>query len=100
MKGNFMSLPLKQYRDLLFKYLKPHWFLALLLLVLLLINMGLALVNPQIIRIFIDTISAGGAMSTLISTALLFLVVALVKQGVAVGEGYVAENLSQLATNH
>jgi ABC-type multidrug transport system fused ATPase/permease subunit len=85
---------------LLLKYLKPQWSLALFLLVLLLINMGLALLNPQMIRIFIDTISAGGAISTLISTALLFLVVAVLKQGVAVWEGYMAENLSQLATNH
>jgi ATP-binding cassette subfamily B protein len=99
MKGTFVNLSLKHYRNLLFKYLKPQWSLALLLLVLLLINMGLALVNPQIIRTFIDTISAGGAMSALISTALLFLIVALVKQAVAVYEGYVAENLSQLATN-
>ncbi|GHO94141.1 helicase [Reticulibacter mediterranei] len=95
-----MDLQLRQYRDLLLKYLKPQWSLALFLLLLLLINMGLALLNPQMIRIFIDTISSGGAISTLISTALLFLVVAVLKQCVAVCEGYMAENLSQLATNH
>ncbi len=95
-----MDLQLKQYRDLLLKYLKPQWSLALFLLLLLLINMGLALLNPQMIRIFIDIVSAGGAMSALISTALLFLVVAVLKQCVAVCESYMAENLSQLATNH
>jgi ATP-binding cassette, subfamily B, bacterial len=95
-----VDLQLKQYRDLLLKYLKPQWSLALFLLLLLLINMGLALFNPQMIRIFIDTISTGGATSTLISTALLFLVVAVLKQSVAICEGYVAENLSQRATNH
>jgi ATP-binding cassette subfamily B protein len=99
MKGIGMKLPLRQYRALLFTYLKPQWHLTLILLILLLINMGLALVNPQIIKVFIDTVSAGGAMSTLIEMALLFLVVAVVKQGVAVYEGYMAENLSQLATN-
>src|SRR5579884_3046962 len=99
MKEDCMKLPLRQYRALLVTYLKPQWHLSLILLILLLINMGLALVNPQIIKVFIDTISVGGTMSMLIEMALLFLVVALVKQGVAVYEGYVAENLSQLATN-
>jgi ABC-type multidrug transport system fused ATPase/permease subunit len=95
-----VNLQFKQYRDLLLKYLKPQWPRALFLLLLLLINMGLALFNPQMIRIFIDTISSGGAISSLISTALLFLVIAVLNQCVAVCEGYVAENLSQLATNH
>src|SRR5581483_5020049 len=70
MKGIFMRLPLKHYQDLLVKYLKPQWSLALLLLILLLINMGLALVNPQVIRAFIDSVSSRGAMSTLIELAL------------------------------
>jgi ATP-binding cassette subfamily B protein len=94
-----MSFPQKRYSGLLLKYLKPHWSQALLLFFFLLCNISLALVNPQIISSFIAGISTGAAMQALITMALLFLVVAFLKQGVAIIEGYVAENLSQRATN-
>ena len=94
-----MGTPLRQYWNLLIEYLKPQWAMALLLALLLLAAIGLQLVNPQIMRDFIDTASAGGATETLLRSALIFLVVALVQQVVSVLAAYVSENVAWTATN-
>ena len=58
-KARGMNIPIRQYWNLLVSYLKPQWPLALLLGVLILGNIGLQLVNPQIMRGFIDSTQAG-----------------------------------------
>ena len=55
-----MKIPIRQYWNLLVSYLKPQWPVALVLAALILCNIGLQLVNPQIMRTFIDTTQAGG----------------------------------------
>jgi len=67
-----MKIPLNQYWTLLRKYLTPQWIRALFLAVLILSSIGLRLLNPQVMRFFIDTATAGGAQQTLIEAALLF----------------------------
>jgi ATP-binding cassette subfamily B protein len=94
-----MKIPLKRYWDLLVNYLKPQRPRATLLAVLLLGNIGLQLVNPQIMRHFLDTAQAGGATETLLRAALLFTGVALIQQVVSVLATYVSENVAWTATN-
>lgn len=84
---------------LLGTYLCPQWRKALLLTVLLFANIGLQLANPLILRRFIDAAIARQALDTLVGGGVLFLVVALLAQGVAVAEAYVAEDLGWTATN-
>ncbi len=93
------KIPLKQYWELLVSYLAPQWPMALLLAVLLLSNIGLQLVNPQIMRSFIDTAKSGGAADTLWQSALLFMIVALAQQIVSVLSTYVGENVGWTTTN-
>ena len=50
-----MNISIKPYWRLLVQYLKPSWPWVVLLAVLLSGNMGLQLLNPQIMRRFIDT---------------------------------------------
>ncbi len=88
-----MAFSVKGYWDVLVTYLRPHWRQSLLLLALLLAGIGLELANPQILRSFIDTATAGGALQTLMRTALLFLGVALATQFISVAEAYIAENV-------
>jgi ABC-type multidrug transport system fused ATPase/permease subunit len=94
-----MRISLKQYEDLLIKYLRPQksrvWWLALLLFA----NIGLQLVNPQIMRRFLDAALAGAETESLTALALFFIAVALVQQLVAVGATYVGENVGWTATN-
>lgn len=93
------------YRKLLQTYLFPQWARVLLLLVLLFANLGLSLVNPQILSAFIDGVSSSQPLQSsqslqpLFNLAGLFLAVALLSQLVSVTEAYVAENLGQLTTN-
>ena len=94
-----MESPLKQYRNLLFTYLKPQWYRVLLLAVLILGHIGLQLVNPQIVRSFIDTVRAGGALQELTADALLFLGVAVASQVLALAVTYLGQNVAWTATN-
>ena len=56
-----MNIPrLAQYRDMLSKYLKPQQTRVFLLAMLLFGSIGLQLVNPQILRFFIDTAIENG----------------------------------------
>jgi ATP-binding cassette subfamily B protein len=93
------NIPLKQYWDLLYKYLRPQWKISLALAVLLLGNIALQLVNPQIIRSFIDAAQAGAETEVLIKAALLFLGLAILQQIVSVLASYVSENVAWTATN-
>ena len=94
-----MKLPLKQYWALLEQYLKPQWRHAVLLAVLLLTHIGLQLVNPQVMRFFIDTAVSQGPLSTLINAALLFLGIATVNQILSISNTYLGEQVAWTATN-
>jgi ATP-binding cassette subfamily B protein len=100
-----MNVPLRNYRALLARYLRPQWRRVAVLAVLLFAAIGLQLAGPQIIRVFIDTATGGHALAftnasqALIVAALLYLATALAGQVVALLETYVAENLAWAATN-
>lgn len=94
-----MNTSRKRYRELLARYLKPQWRRVAVLAVLLLINLGMQLANPQILATFIDRALAGNALENLLSIAALFIGLALATQGIVLGETYVAGNLSQISTN-
>lgn len=94
-----MSLPIRRYWGLLVKYLRLQRGRVLLLAVLLLMNIGFALLNPQIMRFFIDTAQAGGAQTVLLQAALLFLGVAFAGQVTTVLTNYLSEQVGWTATN-
>lgn len=94
-----MNIPLRQYWSLLSRYLKPQWARGLRLAVLLLGAIGLQLLNPQILRDFIDMATSGAPMAALVSTAILFGVVALLNQGLSVVNTYLSETVAWAATN-
>jgi ABC-type multidrug transport system fused ATPase/permease subunit len=87
------------YRSLFAEYLRPQRLRVALLSALLLGGIGLELLNPQILRSFIDTAAAGGALPALTRAALLFIGVALIQQVVTVGATYVSQSVGWTATN-
>jgi ATP-binding cassette subfamily B protein/ATP-binding cassette subfamily C protein len=99
-EGTGPRLPLKRYWDLLAKYLEPLRFKVVLLAVLIFASIGLRLVNPQIIRYFIDTAIATSDDQTLLTAALMFLGIALLLQGIGVAATYVGEDIGWRATNN
>ena len=94
-----MRIPIKQYHDLLINYLKPLWLKVLLLAALFITGIGLQLVNPQIMRYFIDTARSGGALQKLTVAAVLFISIALLGSVVSAFAGYVSNDVGWRATN-
>ena len=94
-----MRIPLKQYWDLLYRYLRPQSFRVLLLFILLITNIALRLINPQIMRYFIDAATNGGELHNLLDAGVLFISIALVSQILAIGNTYLSEQVAWNATN-
>ncbi|GCE45898.1 ABC transporter ATP-binding protein [Thermosporothrix hazakensis] len=87
------------YRAWLLRYVRPHMRQVLLLTLLLGGSIILKVVQPQLVRFFIDTARETGPFQFLLVLALLFLGVALLAQVVSLAETYVAENIGVRATN-
>lgn len=94
-----MKIGLKQFGNLLIDYLKPQKGRVAKFAIALLASIGLQLLNPQILRNFIDTAVAGGSEQNLLLAALLFIGVALATQLMSIAATYYGENVAWSATN-
>ncbi len=105
-----MNIPLRQYWEVLAPHLRWQWRKVALLALLLLATTALQLVNPQLLRRFIDTALAAGAAGAsaetegaatgvLATTALLFLLAGLANQLLSALATYVGNDVGWLATN-
>ena len=94
-----MNIPLKRYWELLVDHLRVQRGRFALLTGLLLGSIGLQVVNPQLMRYFIDAATGAGSHTNLTWIALAFMVMAVVQQVVAVSATYVGENVAWTATN-
>ncbi len=92
-------IPVRQYWNLLVDYLRPHRRRVVLLAVLLLTGIAFQLINPQIVRSFIDQAIAGADQSSLVRLALTFAALAVAQQALSVIATYLAENIGWAATN-
>jgi ATP-binding cassette subfamily B protein len=93
------TITLQEYARFLKRFLRRRLHLVMVLGVALLINIGLQLVNPQILRVFLDQALAGGAPDALTRMALLFIAIAIGHQLVNVFVVYITENLGWATTN-
>ena len=82
--GPRTKIPVREYGTLLLKYLRQQKGIVALASTFILTNIGLQLVNPQIMRYFIDEAVAGSPLGTLVTAAVLFVAVALVQQVIGV----------------
>ena len=94
-----MNLPFKAYWDLLSQHIRPQKGRFGLLITLLLTSIGLRVINPQVMRSFIDSALSGQALQALTWTALLFIGIAVLQQVVSVSVTYLGENVAWTATN-
>src|SRR5258708_4985663 len=90
---------LKRYFVLLAVYLKPQWTRCILLAVVLLLDTGLQLLIPQLLKIFVDTALAQNISLSLLAIATLFVGTSLLKQLVTIADTYLAEFIAWTATN-
>ena len=86
-------------RDLFKTYLAPHKGQVAVLGLLILANLGLQLLIPQIMRLFIDAVVGGSPLGLLTRLGAAFLVAALSQQGIAIGSAYYTQHLGWSATN-
>lgn len=94
-----MNTQLKQYFRLLLKYLKTQKLKVVLLGIILGSSITLQLINPQVLRYFIDSASKGGSARALTIAAILFIGVALLQQLLIIVSTYMSQNIGWSATN-
>ena len=94
-----MKLTKAQYLDLLKTYLSPHKGQVLILGLLVIGNLSLQLLIPQIMRSFIDSVISGAALTYLARLGGFFLAAALFQQALAIGSAYYTQNIGWRATN-
>ena len=90
----------QSYRQLLVTYLRPQRLRVLWLSITLLAGIGLQVLNPQILRYFIDTAVAGGSQRVLVLAALGFIAIAVLRQGFEIVTTYLSETVAWTATNN
>ena len=87
------KITFKEYSFFLKRYLQPRLLLVISLGVTLLLNIGLQIVNPLIMRNFIDGAVGGEAVNLLIQLAIAFIAVAILQQIINVLVVYLTEIL-------
>ena len=93
------KVPLRQYASLLSEYLKPQRVRVLLLAVFMFIGIGISLLNPQILRYFIDTAESGGETRNLLIAAGIYLAIGLLGQVIMLVSSYLGQDVGWRATN-
>ena len=86
-------------RTLLIRYLRPQWPKATLMTGLLLTSIALQLIDPLILRNYIDEAQSGGSLAILVWGAIIFIAIALVNQVVAAIATYIGQDVGWTATN-
>lgn len=88
-----------EYWTLFRRYLGVQRGRVVLLALLVVIGIGLQLLNPQLVRRFLDAAETGQELDVLVRTAVLFTSIAIVAQGFKVVATYVGELVAWTATN-
>lgn len=90
---------MRTYATLFWRYLRPQIGHVSLLTLLVVGSIGLQLINPQLVRRFLDGAERGRSLDELVQTGLLFMGLAILAQVLRVVATYVGENVAWRATN-
>ncbi|NJM08148.1 ABC transporter ATP-binding protein [Candidatus Gracilibacteria bacterium] len=99
MKTSSTRASFSQYWQMLVRYLRPERPRAALLSALIGLTIVLQLINPQIVRLFIDSAAANAELGVLLWAASAFLVGAALLQIGQVAATYVGEDVGWRTTN-
>jgi ATP-binding cassette subfamily B protein len=94
-----VKIPIKEYVSLFAIYLRPQKKSMIALFLVVISGIAIQLINPQIIRFFINSAQTSRDQTLLLYSAILFIVVSLVQQGLSIYSTYLGENIGWLATN-
>ena len=90
---------LSRYWQLLAEHIRPQMRRFTILMALMVVSMVLQVINPQIMRYFIDTALGSGPLRDLTLAAVAFISIAIIQQGMAVSVTYLDESVAWTATN-
>ncbi|NOY55215.1 MAG: ABC transporter ATP-binding protein [Actinobacteria bacterium] len=90
---------LRRYLTLLVGYLRPLRGRVVALTLLLLAGITFQLINPQIVRRFIDGATSGSPRAALVALAVVFMALAVAQQAFSVFATFLAETVGWSATN-
>jgi ATP-binding cassette subfamily B protein len=93
------TLSYREYARFFSRYLRGRSHLLVILGIVLFTNIALQIINPQIMRTFLDTAMAGGNLNRLQRLASVFIAIAIGQQVINVLAVYITENLGWAATN-
>lgn len=93
------TVTLREYIQFFYHYLHNRLHVLIILGVVIFTNIGLQIINPQIMRTFLDIAIAGGNLERLQRLAAIFIVIAIAHQLINVLAVYITENLGWAATN-
>ncbi len=94
-----MSDQFRSHRRLLVTYLRPLKGRVVLFALLLVASITLQLVNPQVIRAFLDATQSDNQLSTLLTAAGIFFALSVTQRIIAFGSVFCAESVGWRATN-
>lgn len=94
-----MKIPFYSYWQLLSRHIFPQRGRFILLFCLLMGSIGLQVINPQIMRGFIDAALGGEVLGKLMIAAGMFIGIAIIQQATSVVVTYLGENVAWTATN-
>lgn len=94
-----LTFPIGEYRHLLDTYLRPQRGRVTLLAVLLLASVALQLINPQIIRYFVDATQRRVEAGILVYSGIAFIGVSLMGRLVTIATTYLSIDVGWRATN-
>src|SRR5436305_3002213 len=94
-----LTLPLAESRQLLGTYLRPQRGRVALLTALLLGSIGLQLINPQIVRYFIDATQSHSDLAPLVYAGIAYIIISLAQRLLSVMTTYLSTNVGWSATN-
>jgi ABC-type multidrug transport system fused ATPase/permease subunit len=95
-----MRIPLREYRELLWRYLQPQLVNVLLLAALICLETALQLINPQLLSTFINDVTTNNPQQPLAEIALFFIVLAILQQASTIYATYISERVGWFATNN
>ena len=98
-KRQGIRIPVAQYVQVLSRYLRGHITAMVLLGFLMFSTVAVQLVNPQIVRGFIDAARGGEENALLLKRAALFFALALLVQLLRIGTNYLGQVIGWTSTN-
>lgn len=95
-----MKMPFHKHLSLLSIYVSPYKRKMLMIALLIFINVGIKVINPQIIRYYLDSVQSVTDLSVITNAALLFIGMAIIQEIIYIVNVYFSVDLAWITTNN